>query len=150
MNNLSLTYRLIAVLTGFMILVGICFPTGLQAKNFMSEHCELPLQAADAKPHEDCAMAHHADASHHSQSNPDHADNANDCELEFTCACSIAKTPVKPQAVQLFSKIFAGFYPLVVDYNGNIEQSTYTNNSLEADVEDASPPLFLKHSAFLN
>lgn len=151
MQKSSNTYRLIAALTGFLILAGASVPSGLHAKHFMAGHCEMPQKAVPA-PHDDCAMMDGTGHLDETKSRDHHGDTADtDCDLGFACGCSIGEAPVKTQAVQLFSKTFGGFYPVAIDFTGEIKtQSRFAGHSIETEAIAASPPLFLKNATFLN
>lgn len=131
MKNLSSTYRLLATLVAFFVFAGASLPSGLHQKAHMMEDC-------------DTMEAH----SMHSM-NKDMADH---CDIGFACACSIEEAPVKTQAKVKVAPVvaeaaFIALFEISAPLHSDWKKPTVF---ISSKLADASPPLFLKNSTFLN
>lgn len=144
MNKSSRTYRLVALLTALLILVGIGSPAGLLA----AAHCTMASEAAPVMQHHGGVQgsAHHA-------SDLQTGTNSSDCDTGISCDCCTIQTVVKTRSAQSFNRTEADFSAIVIDILDEDHQTTFIATQyvdLESQAGNASPPIFLKNSTFLN
>ncbi|MDR8391213.1 hypothetical protein NC796_08695 [Aliifodinibius sp. S!AR15-10] len=137
MNKTSKTYRLIAILTGLLLVAGISTPTAIAKYCGMSDHA-----AASVEHHE-----------HHSEQHKHHSDNAGDtdCDLGFNCSCCVDQSVVN-RATNTLTRVKADIITTVIDILDQTDPATTSTQFtyLHTEAGDSSPPIFLKNSSFLN
>lgn len=141
----SRTYRLIAALTGLLILAGLGSPTGL----FAAAHCSMAMNndSVEQMQH-DYDMAEHHTNDHSAENNK----ATTDCELGFTCDCCSSQTIIKSRSANTFNRTDADFSAVVVKILDEDHERDFIilDNRLENEATNTSPPIFLKNSTFLN
>ena len=146
MLKLSYSYRLIAVLTGFLVMIGISSPASVYA---WGEHCGMEMEAtAAATSHQGGDMTHHTDQ-HAAQGHQ----SDTDCDTGIICDCCATQSVIKVRSANSFNRIKAELPAIVIKLIEPDSQPRVVVTDvpfLEHDTGNASPPIFLKNSTFLN
>ncbi|MDZ7715172.1 MAG: hypothetical protein U5J95_03065 [Balneolaceae bacterium] len=125
MKNYTLIYRIFSAALIFLVFAGATLPSGLHEKDAMMEMCKTMES---------------------------HPMSQEECDFGLACACSIEQAPVKTEAKASVAplKIKAVFAGLLV-FEKQPDHTLYTNfNPISSQLAEASPPIYLKNSAFLN
>lgn len=149
--KISATYRFIASLLSFSILVGVSLPAGLHAKSI--EECDAMETVHDGQEmpetmmegHDDCPME---DQHKNKEVNPT-VDEVGMHDFVFACACSIEEAPVKTEAPvfqKVKAKVLAVVQVIAEDHNTQTESD---NHAILISDSYSPPPIFLANESFL-
>ncbi|MFH5885183.1 hypothetical protein ACG2F4_12795 [Halalkalibaculum sp. DA3122] len=138
------TYRAIAILAGFLLLAAVSLPTGVSAA-----HCDLSQPVSSTTHNHDPEPKSHASDHGHQAGD---TDSDTDCDVGLNCSCCTDQHTVNTRSPNPFSRIKADLSTVAT---GILDQATpvtatVQHANLEHQAGDASPPIFLKNSTFLN
>lgn len=150
MKNYTSTYRILAAALSLIVFISVGFPAGLHAMG-MGEHCaesmEHPHKAAAGMDLELCEVNQQAQTSGHEHIAADQ--DMEDCELNFSCACTLANASLKAEAVPLSVKANVILPVSVLDFTTEFETAVAPRTDTTKS-SAAPPPIFLVNSTFLN
>lgn len=149
---ISKTYRIIASLLCFSILIGVSIPVGLHAKS--AEACneaedmhighEMP---SSMQGHEDCPMEeeHRTAKTHDSVMKTE----MGMIDLGFACACSLEEAPVKTEAPVMQKTKTLVLTVIQVLKEDHMNQTEPDNYAILTSDSYSPPPIFLANESFL-
>ena len=125
MKHSSITYRIFSAALIFLVFAGTTLPSGLHQKDMMMEMCETMDM---------------------------HPMSQQECDFGLACACSIEKAPVKTESKVSVApvKIKASFAGLLTFEEQSDHKTYYDFEPISSHLAEASPPIYLKNSTFLN
>ncbi|MEQ8525913.1 hypothetical protein [Gracilimonas sp.] len=149
--KISATYRFIASLLSFSILVGVSLPAGLHAKSI--EECDAMETVHDGQAMPVTVMAGHDDCPMEQQLKKDEANpvisTAGMHDFGFACACSIEEAPVRTES-PVFQKAKAKVLAVVqIIAEDHTTQTESDNHAILISDSYSPPPIFLVNETFL-
>jgi len=154
MEKFSTTYRVAALCTALLVLAGAALPAGSHAGHILAGQCDKASKKV-AVHHSDCTMmqgvTHHNSDNIHKGYHHTKAEHSGDCDPGISCRCSLDDANARKQAVQASVKMAGSLALTGVNIPGQIRKPAVAAvHGFELDALEASPPLYLKHSSFLN
>ncbi len=150
MDKFKSTYRFLTPAIALMMFVSISLPAGLHAYG-MDEFCAVNMdhqhKAAAGVQDAQCDLNKQKKASVYLSK--DRQGNTN-CDLSFFCACSLADTPVKTEAVPLSVKADVILPASGLDFSPELQTTATPREITIAKSNVSPPPIFLVNSSFLN
>ena len=125
MKHSSITYRIFSAALIFLVFAGTTLPSGLHAKDMMMGMCETMDM---------------------------HPMSQEECDFGVACACSIEEAPVKTESKVSVAPVIikAAFTGLLTFEEQPDHKSYFKLEPISSHLAEASPPIYLKNSTFLN
>lgn len=140
----SITYRLLAKLTAFLLLMGVALPTGLHAKALV-DFCLAPVEeSSHMLPDHSCCPSE-TEGEHPESYDSTH----NQCDSDLKCTCHIDEIPLNNQNWVTSNANYTGILTAFT----TISSEDHTDNFHYPDFFSdtfSTPPIYLMNSTFLN